>query len=220
MCHSYVCATETGLYYLQSRYYDPKVGRFLNADALVSTGQGILGNNMFAYCNNNQIIYYDPRGTFTLAVATGYDITFGFVGVSASFSFVLDDDWNIAIQASYSLPTYMDSESYHTGMADAGIAISAQVTDDDTIYNLEGPGSYAGFSAGAGPSFGVDMVYSGVEALNDAHTQELPNGISASVGFGVGIDAHFKQTNTSTLWAMNLKEWFACHWVKTGFSRP
>jgi len=39
------------------------MGRFINADALVSTGQGILGNNMFAYCNNNPIIYADPTGT-------------------------------------------------------------------------------------------------------------------------------------------------------------
>ena len=33
----YVYDTETGLYYLQSRYYDPEIGRFLNADAFAST---------------------------------------------------------------------------------------------------------------------------------------------------------------------------------------
>ena len=49
----YVYDTQTRLYYLQSRYYDPEVGRFLNADALVSTGQGLLGNNMFTYCGNS-----------------------------------------------------------------------------------------------------------------------------------------------------------------------
>jgi len=53
---------ESGLYYLQSRYYDPVVGRFLNADALFSTGQGILGNNMFAYCLNNPVDGYDEFG--------------------------------------------------------------------------------------------------------------------------------------------------------------
>ena len=60
----YVYDAETGLYYLQSRYYDPAVGRFVNADILVSTGQGILGNNMFAYCNNNPVMYCDPTGRF------------------------------------------------------------------------------------------------------------------------------------------------------------
>ena len=62
----YVYDTESGLYYLQSRYYDPKIGRFINADAFVSTGQGILGNNMFAYCLNTPTNYLDPSGTIAL----------------------------------------------------------------------------------------------------------------------------------------------------------
>ena len=60
---SYYYDVETGWYYLNSRYYDPKVGRFINADSLISTGQGILGNNMFAYCLNNPANYIDGDGT-------------------------------------------------------------------------------------------------------------------------------------------------------------
>ncbi len=52
-----------GLYYLQSRYYDPALCRFLNADIFVSTGQGELGNNMFAYCRNNPVRRIDISGT-------------------------------------------------------------------------------------------------------------------------------------------------------------
>ena len=58
----YVYDWETGLYYLQSRYYDPEIGRFISADSYASTGQGILGNNMFSYCNNNPVLMYDPTG--------------------------------------------------------------------------------------------------------------------------------------------------------------
>ena len=58
----YYFDAECNLYYLQSRYYDPAMGRFINADAFASTGQGILGNNMFAYCNNNPIARADPDG--------------------------------------------------------------------------------------------------------------------------------------------------------------
>ena len=47
---------------MQSRYYDPAIGRFLNADAFASTGQGLLGNNMFAYCGNNPINRVDYAG--------------------------------------------------------------------------------------------------------------------------------------------------------------
>ena len=58
----YVYDSETKLYYCQSRYYDPELGRFINADAYASTGQGLLGNNMFAYCNNNPVSYSDATG--------------------------------------------------------------------------------------------------------------------------------------------------------------
>ena len=66
-CHgSYIHDRETDLYYLQSRYYNAKVGRFLNADAFASTGQGILGNNMFAYCLSNPVNYADPQGNIAV----------------------------------------------------------------------------------------------------------------------------------------------------------
>ena len=58
----YYYDNETGFYYLQSRYYDPANRRFINADSLSSTGQGFLGTNMFAYCNNCPTIYHDPSG--------------------------------------------------------------------------------------------------------------------------------------------------------------
>jgi len=67
----YVYDQETGLYYLQSRYYDPEIGRFINADAFTSTGQGLLGNNMFAYCNNNPATYKDPSGTLCVFAFMG-----------------------------------------------------------------------------------------------------------------------------------------------------
>ena len=60
----YVYDDETGLYYLQSRYYIPELGRFINADAFTSTGQGLLGNDMFSYCLNNPVSYSDSGGTY------------------------------------------------------------------------------------------------------------------------------------------------------------
>ena len=50
------------MYYLGSRYYDQRAGRFISADGYISTGQGILGNNMYAYCGNNPVMRVDPTG--------------------------------------------------------------------------------------------------------------------------------------------------------------
>ena len=61
----YVYDSETGLYYLQSRYYNPAIGRFINADEYVGTGQGTLGYNMYAYCLSNPVRYVDYCGRFS-----------------------------------------------------------------------------------------------------------------------------------------------------------
>ena len=73
----YVYDTETSLYYLQSRYYDPFTGRFLNADVYCDTNTGTsLSTNMFAYCENNPIISADYNGKELISLAV-----FGFIMV-------------------------------------------------------------------------------------------------------------------------------------------
>ena len=51
---------DTGFYYLQSRYYDPVAGRFINADGQLN--DGLLGYNLFAYCLNNPVNMADLAG--------------------------------------------------------------------------------------------------------------------------------------------------------------
>ncbi len=65
----YVYDTETSLYYLQSRYYDPFTGRFLNADIFYDTNtETPLSTNMFAYGENNPANSIDPYGTLTITI--------------------------------------------------------------------------------------------------------------------------------------------------------
>ena len=60
----YYYDSETGFYYLQSRYYDPVNHRFINADIYVTTdATNAIGCNMFAYCGNNPVTFIDPEGT-------------------------------------------------------------------------------------------------------------------------------------------------------------
>lgn len=60
----YYYDTETGLYYLNSRYYDPQTGRFLNADFQIGANQDITSYNLFAYCGNSPVNRADLTGTF------------------------------------------------------------------------------------------------------------------------------------------------------------
>jgi len=75
---------ETGFYYLQSRYYDPATGRFINADGYVNANGDLQGYNMYAYCSNNPVMCVDPTGegwfwdAFGAIVAAG----FGVVGIT------------------------------------------------------------------------------------------------------------------------------------------
>ena len=89
----YYYDTETGLYYLQSRYYDPEVGRFLNIDSVMGVNGDIHTYNLFAYCGNNPVNRADPTGAATEAgTAPGIlDVLIGLVvgaieGATASAS--------------------------------------------------------------------------------------------------------------------------------------
>ena len=77
----YRYAGETGLYYLQSRYYDPVTCRFVNADKYASTGYGIAGCNMFAYCYNSPLNLSDSEGELVV-IDDAAILLAAFVGVA------------------------------------------------------------------------------------------------------------------------------------------
>ena len=62
----YYYDVETGWYYLNARYYDPNVGRFLSPDTILGANGGLQGYNLFAYCNNNPVMFADPSGNFAI----------------------------------------------------------------------------------------------------------------------------------------------------------
>ncbi|TYQ15482.1 UNVERIFIED_CONTAM: RHS repeat-associated protein [Acetivibrio alkalicellulosi] len=53
---------ETELYYLNARHYDPKIARFLQEDTYRGSINDPLSLNLYSYCANNPITYYDPTG--------------------------------------------------------------------------------------------------------------------------------------------------------------
>ena len=105
----YYYDTETGLYYLQTRYYDPITGRFISQDSVeYADPETINGLNLYAYCGNNPVMRVDPTGTLFLSLliaalvgaaisslvsigtqlATTGEVNWGQVGISALFGAV------------------------------------------------------------------------------------------------------------------------------------
>ena len=117
----YYYDTETSLYYLQTRYYDPEVGRFINADAFASTDiSGVLSTNMFAYCENRPTIGSDPTGEW-VHILIGAAV--GAVGSLASQ--VLSDVIASAATGNFSLSSWQTYAGAVAGGAAGGAVYAA-----------------------------------------------------------------------------------------------
>jgi RHS repeat-associated protein len=65
---------ETKLYYLQQRYYNPDIGRFLTLDPVLGDKENPITQNGYAYADNNPVNLVDPDGNWAWAVAfAAYD---------------------------------------------------------------------------------------------------------------------------------------------------
>ena len=101
----YYYDTESGLYYLNSRYYDPVTGRFVNADSQLNPN--LLGKNLFSYCENNPVQKSDFTGLYCgfddlIAGAVGAIVGVGGQLVSDLVSSAVNGEWSFS-----SLETYI-----------------------------------------------------------------------------------------------------------------
>lgn len=190
----YYYDTEIGFYYLNSRYYDPETGRFINADETQYLGYDgtIPSYNIFAYCLNNPIMHYDVNGKWAVGIFGSANLTL-ILGVSISAGIVFDDNGNIDFQWSYACPGV--DNTVCVGVADAGIGGAIQVVNVDTVNDLYGVGSYMGASGGAGWYIGGDVI--SLSEVNNPNSEI--EGLQLTGGYGIGVDIHIMQTNTKPI---------------------
>lgn len=101
----YYYDTETGLYYLQTRYYDPEVGRFISQDSIeYADPETINGLNLYAYCGNNPVMNVDPSGKFfftilflTIGIGVVAGAVVGGISAAANNENVWDGVWKGAL---------------------------------------------------------------------------------------------------------------------------
>ena len=169
--------TETGLYYLMSRYYDAVTHRFINADGYFQAGTSILDGNTFAYCANNPVSHSDTNGNswFSNIVSTVMGMLlnvvkkalFPFVSTRTSTTSSYNNNYKLipkehsAINFSTGIKTTTktSTEGYSPGL------ISCSYDQDAYTYSDNASGLSAGvtntisvnaFIFGAGVNFGDD----------------------------------------------------------------
>ncbi len=67
----YYYDSESGLYYLNARYYDPMTHRFVNPDNIIASNGDITSYNLFSYCSNDPVNFSDPTGNAEVAAGAG-----------------------------------------------------------------------------------------------------------------------------------------------------
>ena len=150
----YVYDHETQLYYCQSRYYDPEIGRWLNADSFTSTGQGFIGDNMFAYCNNNPIRLIDSSGF------SPYDCAYYLVESSSELVEEIILYEGQAISATISGNTYyIDLHIVFDGVVDVDYLINGLKNYREGTYTYDGYTFSIYMNVNQGTSSGGHAIY-------------------------------------------------------------
>ena len=130
----YVYDGETGLYYLQSRYYNPEIGRWLNADGVVASVGSVHGNNAFAYCFNNPTNMYDPNGLWPKWVEGAWNFISGMAEAALGVSSGVTTGWT-GVGAAEATTLSLDG----TGRAAQGVGQIVNDIADQQILSEDNP---------------------------------------------------------------------------------
>lgn len=173
----YYYDTETGLYFLQTRYYDPEVGRFISQDSLeYADPETTNGLNLYAYCGNNPVMNVDPTGEFfitflfvTLGIGLVAGATVGGISAAVNGENVWEGIWKGAL---------------------VGLMIGGSVVAIGTgivVFAAGSIGAAVSIGAGVGSLIAISMTLS--EQLQNGGFGNLDMktvGASWLVGFGIG----------------------------------
>ena len=220
----YVYDTETALYYLNSRYYDPEVTRFINGDVVTDGQAGVLGYNVYIYAANNPMNNSDPSGKWIIKnaikwvakkvvkpaikkakeVLSKVDFTYT-NGLNLNFSpslvtfnlqggISIDSKGNVALQGGF-------SGGFTTGSPGASVTAYETKTNAPSIDNLNGSSYQLGGSYGT--SIGKIPVTAGADfniIPDSTDSSKYYYGATKNAGIGgsPGTEFHVEWGTTGT----------------------
>ena len=220
----YYYDSETGFYYLQSRYYDPENHRFINADSYASTDSGnAISCNMFVYCLNDPVNRSDsdgnkslkdiaksaikgfvkhvvkPVNNWTAKQISKLDFTYSTgLGLSGSFGI-----WNMSGQLGLSIDSGGNVEMQYTvgGAVTTGSGVSLMnyqtITNAPNVTNLHDDGYQVGASVGV-PIYNIPAAAGAdINIIPDTDANRTYYGFTSGAGLGTpGMEAHVGWSTT------------------------
>ncbi len=205
------------MYYLQSRYYDPVVGRFVNGDdaLILATSKSIISYNLFSYCNNDSINEKDNSGyaldDYIHAIGIQISVTIG--GIPLGFEFLWSTKtWEPVVfmftgvyipfdsSKGYNIITDLICPMFKNISKNAGAVLNALSNSNFSVSFIavfgnkkqSFPSGYCGMFTGFSASvkiWWVNVAFSAAVAKNS-------NGIIGSVGLGVSISSGYSASKT------------------------
>ena len=228
----YYYDTETGFYYLQSRYYDPTTGRFISADGVMSgSGSSVQGYNLYAYCFNNPTGMIDADGNWPEWFKKGvkwvareiikpiiddiqeslsekdatYSTGYAVSGTPGIFPFSAQAGISVDTKGNIAIQV---SESSGVTTSDAGWSVARYrtVTNAPSIAALEGEGYQIGGS--------IAVPFEGVPVFVGEDLNIIPGsegnyyGVTNYVGIAssAGAEGHIQWGTTDTIVSFNIFE--------------
>ena len=190
----YYYDTETGLYYLQSRYYDPELCRFINADSYASTGQGILGYNMFVYCGNNPVNMYDPDGACSRFLGFLWKVDCGSSTCETSKNYAHKEPSFFEQFLTDMARPREEGNTFSAGVA-AGSTSGGMTAGKSYVISADTSYNYAlqetttiGSAPGLGGSGGIVMTYTNATDVQDLEGLSYSYGATIASLAGISVD--------------------------------
>ena len=187
---------ETGFYYCRSRYYVPEWCRWLNADSpAYLKPYSATGNNLFAYCENNPVMGYDPNGTFDWNRDAKQVL--GWCAIGGLFVFAVV----ASIGAGIPLSGLAVGFALGSLVNIAGQAVGNINEGEQAFHDLDGKQILLGGVTGAAFATGFGGLYGavGIGAVSNAGMSAFKDnswgnilgsavvgGIAAGIGYGLG----------------------------------
>ena len=207
---------ETGLYYLNSRYYDPRLRRFISPDTLSildETMSEINGLNLYMYCKDNPVMYVDPSGNMAWLILAAFlfiGITRAATNAIGQYQTSREIDWfEVAVEGIYGgimgilTVTTVGTFSVIKLAVKIGVtAIAMGLKDGLLIYNDTRDINKAGMAGLQGLIKGGLVGFASYVAFTSANVTQLTFASSAAVGMIFGYFSGIKDKNQKIKWPL------------------